>query len=168
MTTTKRKIAIVTGGGSGLGFAFAEKYVQNGIETIIAGRDKLKLDAAKEKLGELCHAMPCNVADLASIPGFVKDVVDKFGQVYILVNKAGINMKKNFTEVTDEDFEKYSCHQCNGCVYTKPGSGEMHTGKTLRQYHQYQFHGRTIWPSESNCLQRQQNRHRWHDKSNGC
>ena len=105
MTTTKRKIAIVTGGGSGLGFAFAEKYVQNGIETIIAGRDKLKLDAAKEKLGELCHAMPCNVPDLASIPGFVKDVVDKFGQVDILVNKAGINMKKDFTEVTDEDFQ---------------------------------------------------------------
>ena len=104
MTTTKRKIAIVTGGGSGLGFAIAEKFVQNGIETIRAGRDKLKLDAAKEKLGELCHAMPCNVADLASIPGFVKDVVDKFGQVDILVNKAGINMKKDFTEVTDEDF----------------------------------------------------------------
>ena len=34
----KNKIAIVTGGGSGLGFAIAEKFVQNGIETIIAGK----------------------------------------------------------------------------------------------------------------------------------
>jgi NAD(P)-dependent dehydrogenase (short-subunit alcohol dehydrogenase family) len=102
----KRKIAIVTGGGSGLGFAIAEKFVQNGIETIIAGRNKEKLDAAAEKLGELCHAVRCDVADLGSIPGFVQEVIDKYGQVDILVNNAGTNMKKEFTEVTDEEFQQ--------------------------------------------------------------
>lgn len=101
-----RKIAIVTGGGSGLGFAIAEKFITAGIETIIAGRDKAKLDAAREKLGEGCHAITCDVNDLASIPGFVNDVLKQFGQIDILVNNAGINMKKPFTEVTDEDFQK--------------------------------------------------------------
>jgi len=102
----KRKIAIVTGGGSGLGLAIAEKFVQNGIETIIAGRNKEKLDEAAGKLGALCHAIKCDLADLGSIPGFVQTVIDQFGQVDILVNNAGINMKKEFTEVTDEEFQQ--------------------------------------------------------------
>ncbi len=106
MTTPNKKIAIVTGGGSGLGFAIAEKFVQHGITTIIAGRDKEKLETAKEKLGEGCHAMTCDVSDLSSVPGFIGDVIKQFGQIDILVNNAGINMKKEFTEVTDEDFQK--------------------------------------------------------------
>jgi NAD(P)-dependent dehydrogenase (short-subunit alcohol dehydrogenase family) len=103
---TTRKVAIVTGGGSGLGFAIAEKFISAGIETIIAGRDKDKLDAAKEKLGALCHTIACDVSNLVSIPGFVTGVLKQFGQIDILVNNAGINMKKIFTEVTDEDFQK--------------------------------------------------------------
>lgn len=106
MTATNRKLAIVTGGGSGLGFAIAEKFVQQGIQTIIAGRDQEKLAAAQQKLGELCQAIPCDVTDLPSIPGFVQQVIDQYGTVDILVNNAGMNMKKEFTEVTDEDFQQ--------------------------------------------------------------
>lgn len=104
MTAERKKIAIVTGGGSGLGYAIAEKFVQNGIETIIAGRNKEKLDAAKQQLGDLCHAIACDVSDLASIPPFINGVLTQFGQIDILVNNAGINHKKDFTEVTDEEF----------------------------------------------------------------
>lgn len=106
MTAERKKVAIVTGGGSGLGFAIAQKFVQNGIETIIAGRDTHKLDAAKDQLGNLCHAIPCDVSDLSSIPGFVNTVLVQFGQIDILVNNAGINHKKDFTEVTDEEFAR--------------------------------------------------------------
>jgi len=106
MTTTHKKVAIVTGGGSGLGFAIAQKFVQHGITTIIAGRDKEKLETAKEKLGDLCFAIPCDVSNLSSVPGFIVDVIKQFGQIDILVNNAGINMKKEFTDVTDEDFQK--------------------------------------------------------------
>lgn len=106
MTATTRKTAIVTGGGSGLGFAIAKTFVEHGIQTIIAGRNKEKLDTAQEQLGELCHALACDVSDLASIPGFVQQVIDQYGQIDILVNNAGINMKKDFTEVSDEDFQQ--------------------------------------------------------------
>lgn len=105
MNTQNKKVAIVTGGGSGLGFAIAEKFTQNGITTIIVGRDEEKLKNAKEKLGELAYAMSCDVSNLASIPAFVEKVTGQFGQVDILVNNAGINMKKDFTEVTDEEFQ---------------------------------------------------------------
>ena len=103
---TDKKVAIVTGGGSGLGFAIAKKFVDNNITTIIAGRDKEKLEKAKEQLGKLCHAKTCDVSDLVSIQKFVNDVIKEFGQVDILVNNAGINQKKEFTEVTDEEFQK--------------------------------------------------------------
>lgn len=101
----QRKVAIVTGGGSGLGFAIAQKFIENNITTIIAGRDKNKLLAAKEQLGDLCFAMHCDVSDLKNIPPFVTQVLQQFGQIDILVNNAGINLKKEFTEVTDEEFQ---------------------------------------------------------------
>jgi len=104
-STNRMPVAIVTGGGSGLGFAIAEKFTQNGIQTIIAGRDIQKLQTAKEKLGNLCQAIMCDVSDLSSIPGFVKTVIEQYGRIDVLVNNAGINMKKDFIEVTDEDFQ---------------------------------------------------------------
>lgn len=99
------KVAIVTGGGSGLGFAIAEKFTQNGIRTIIVGRDAVKLKDAKERLGVHAFAISCDLSDLSSIPAFVDKVIEEFGQIDILVNNAGINMKKEFTEVTDEEFQ---------------------------------------------------------------
>jgi NAD(P)-dependent dehydrogenase (short-subunit alcohol dehydrogenase family) len=104
--SSSKKIAIVTGGGSGIGFAISEKFVQNGIETIIVGRDENKLKQAEDKLGKLCHAMTCDVSNLPSIPGFISNVINQFGQIDVLVNNAGINMKKEFQDVTDEDFQK--------------------------------------------------------------
>ncbi len=100
-----KKVAIVTGGGSGLGFAIAQKFIENGITTIIAGRNLDKLNAAKEQLGELCFAIPCDISDLKTVPAFVQQVLAQFGQIDILVNNAGINQKKEFTEVTDEEFQ---------------------------------------------------------------
>lgn len=101
-----KKIAIVTGGGSGLGFAIAQKFVSENVTTIICGRNSEKLNAAKNILGDLCFAIACDVSDLKSIPPFVQTVIDRFGQIDILVNNAGINQKKEFTSVTDEEFER--------------------------------------------------------------
>jgi NAD(P)-dependent dehydrogenase (short-subunit alcohol dehydrogenase family) len=99
------KVAIITGGGSGIGLAIAEKFVSAGIQTVIVGRDEQKLSDAKAQLGELCYPMPCDVSNLASVPAFIEKVIAQFGQIDILVNNAGINMKKDFIEVTDEDFQ---------------------------------------------------------------
>ncbi len=106
MTATNKRVAIVTGGGSGIGYAIAEKFVTDGIHTVIVGRDEQKLKAAKDKLGELCYPVTCDVSELGSIPGLVAGIIEKLGQIDILVNNAGINMKKEFTEVTDEEFQR--------------------------------------------------------------
>ena len=108
MTSTEQtmRTALITGGGSGIGLAIAEKFVTNGITTVIVGRDRQKLAAAAEKLGPLCHPVSADLNDLAAIPALVKKIIDAYGHIDILVNNAGINMKKEFTDVTDEDFDQ--------------------------------------------------------------
>ena len=105
-TTHSQRIAIITGGGSGIGLAIAQKFVEAGYHTIIVGRDQHKLDAAAEQLGKLCHPISQDLTDLDALPGLVKTIVDRFGHIDVLVNNAGINMKKEFAEVTDEEFER--------------------------------------------------------------
>jgi NAD(P)-dependent dehydrogenase (short-subunit alcohol dehydrogenase family) len=105
MNTQIKKVAIITGGGSGLGLGIAKEFTQNGIQTIIVGRDEEKLKKAKKESGENCFYKSCDLNNLSSIPALVENIVNEFGQIDILVNNAGINMKKEFTDVTDEEFQ---------------------------------------------------------------
>ncbi len=106
MSTTVKKLAIVTGGGSGIGLAIAKKFTENGIHTIILGRDESKLQSAVKQLGVNCATRVFDLSKLSSIPALVESIVQEFGHIDILVNNAGVNMKKEFTEVTDEEFQK--------------------------------------------------------------
>ncbi len=105
-TKNEKRIALVTGGGSGIGLAIATKFVNEGIFTIISGRDKSKLQQAKEAIGELCEYIICDLNELKSIPAMITKILDQYGSIDILVNNAGINMKKDFIDVTDEDFQQ--------------------------------------------------------------
>ena len=102
---TKTKLAVVTGGASGLGLATTKKFIENNIKTIIIGRDEKKLQAASDIFGHLCDYKVCDLSDLSGIPALVDEITAEFGIPDILVNNAGINMKKPFTEVTDQDFQ---------------------------------------------------------------
>ena len=106
MEQGKTKLAIVTGGGSGLGLAITEKFVQHNIRTVIIGRDPQKLNAAREKLGPLCIPVAGDLSDLNAIPALVQRIISEHGPIGILVNNAGINLKKIFTEVNDEEFQR--------------------------------------------------------------
>jgi NAD(P)-dependent dehydrogenase (short-subunit alcohol dehydrogenase family) len=102
----KIKLAIVTGGASGLGLATTKKFVENNIKTIIIGRNETNLAEVADSLGELCTYMVFDLGNLKGIPQLVTEIIAEHGQIDILVNNAGINQKKAFTEVTDEDFQQ--------------------------------------------------------------
>lgn len=108
---SEQKIAIVTGGGSGLGYAIAEKFVEKNILTIILGRTEEKLQEAQKQLGKLCIPIAFDLDNLSGIPDLISNIIKEYGKIDILVNNAGINMKKPFLEVSDEDF--YSIIQTN-------------------------------------------------------
>jgi len=100
----KLKLAIVTGGASGLGLATTQKLVENNIRTIIIGRNEKNLAEVSDSLGELCTYKVFDLGNLKGIPQLITEIIAEYGQIDILVNNAGINQKKAFTEVTDEDF----------------------------------------------------------------
>ncbi|MCD0487122.1 SDR family oxidoreductase [Pedobacter sp. MC2016-14] len=98
------QIAIVTGGGAGLGLAITKKLVEQGIQVLAIGRNEEKLKAAANEFGELCSYRVADLQDLSAIPALIDEIKENYGKIDILVNNAGINMKKAFVEVTDEDF----------------------------------------------------------------
>lgn len=99
-----KKIAIVTGGNSGLGFATAKNFCKQGIITYIIGRSLEKTEKAKAELGENARVVIFDLNDLKTIPQMIAGIKQEAGRIDILVNNAGINMKKEFLEVTDEEF----------------------------------------------------------------
>jgi NAD(P)-dependent dehydrogenase (short-subunit alcohol dehydrogenase family) len=105
MNATTKQVAIVTGGGSGIGLAIAEKFADHGMQTIIIGRDEVKLKKAKDQLGNNCFAICADLSNLSVIPALVEKIILEFGQIDVLVNNAGINLKKDFAEVSDVEFQ---------------------------------------------------------------
>ena len=92
--------AVITGGGSGLGFGIAKVFVEAGSEVILVGRREERLRQAVEKLGSKSSYQVFDVSELAKIP----QLVEKTGTIDILVNCAGLHLKKWALEVTDEEF----------------------------------------------------------------
>ena len=87
------QVAVVTGGGRGIGAAIARRLASMGATTVISGRhlDQLRNTAqAIAAQGGRCEPLVCDVSDLKSVEGFAKQVLQDFKQVDILVNNAGI------------------------------------------------------------------------------
>jgi len=93
------RIAIVTGGASGIGFAIAKKFVQNDIKVILMGRDKTRIRLACETLGVLADFVVCDLAELIKLPEIVNKIWENYGRIDILVNNAGMHLKKPIKEV---------------------------------------------------------------------
>ena len=104
--STNAKVAVVTGGASGLGLATTKKFVAQNIKTVIVGRNEANLKQTADELGELCSYKVCDLSDLGAIPALIKEIEAEFGTIDILVNNAGINLKKKFEEVSDEEFQR--------------------------------------------------------------
>ncbi|MCF2445507.1 glucose 1-dehydrogenase [Dyadobacter sp. CY345] len=100
------KVALITGGGSGIGFHIAQCMVNAGASVVLTGRRESVLQEAVEKLGEKATYFVNDITQLDTIPLLVADIEKQCGPIDILVNNAGINMKKFAVEVTDADFDK--------------------------------------------------------------
>ena len=98
------KHIVITGGGRGLGFAMAKKFVSEGASVLIAGRNETNLKESAEILQ--CEYLTLDVQKVDSFDYFMKKANDILGGINCLVNNAGISLhEKKFTDVTPETFD---------------------------------------------------------------
>lgn len=102
----KNKIALITGGGSGIGFEIAQCMIRSGATIVITGRREDPLKEAIAQLGANAYYFVNDVTDLGSLENLVNNIELTHGAIDVLVNNAGINMKKPALEVTDDDFNR--------------------------------------------------------------
>ncbi|MFD3394407.1 glucose 1-dehydrogenase [Aquirufa sp. OSTEICH-129V] len=98
------RVALITGGGTGIGFDIAKCFLASGATVVITGRREDVLKEAVANLGSGAHYAVNDVADLSLTTQLVTGLVAKHGAIDILVNNAGINMKRPAIEVSDDDF----------------------------------------------------------------
>lgn len=101
------KVAIVTGGGTGIGKEIALVFVEEGAKVVICGRRIEKLQEAAASIGasgDQILPLPCDATDQAQIQGLVKTVLHRFGGIDVLVNNAGV---MRFDSLVDSDDQTY-------------------------------------------------------------
>ncbi|HXB58970.1 MAG TPA: SDR family oxidoreductase [Candidatus Acidoferrales bacterium] len=100
----KGETALITGGGNGLGFGIAECFVAAGARVVLVGRRADVLQRAAKKLGKAATFEPHDILAVEEAENLVKWVSKSAGPISILVNNAGIHLKKSATETTPAEF----------------------------------------------------------------
>ena len=105
----KDKVAIITGGGRGIGRAIAIAYAAEGAQIVIAARSTEQLDEVAREIteqGAEVLTVPTDLRINADVENLVQKTVDRFGRIDILVNNAGVNPRGLFLDSTDEEWEQ--------------------------------------------------------------
>ncbi len=102
------KVAIVTGGAKGIGYAIVQRFLQDGARVVIADIDEKAGEAAASDLGDLGEVefVATDVAQRLDVRNLLAATLDAFGDVDVLVNSAGIAHEADFLELTEADFDR--------------------------------------------------------------
>lgn len=131
------KVAIVTGGSRGIGFAIASCYAAAGAQVVIANRKAPEGEAAAERIradGGKAVAVPLDVTNPDSVRAMADETAERFGQIDILVNNAGRAVVKSVLDHRLEDWEKvmntnlrgpFLCSQAVVPYMIKQGKGKI-------------------------------------------
>jgi NAD(P)-dependent dehydrogenase (short-subunit alcohol dehydrogenase family) len=117
------KIALITGGNSGIGLATAELFLRAGARVAITGRDAITLESAAAELGELAApqdliALRADVTVQAQLDHVVSEVRRSFGHLDVLFVNAGIGQFLPITEATEEHFDRIFDTNVKGAYFT--------------------------------------------------
>jgi NAD(P)-dependent dehydrogenase (short-subunit alcohol dehydrogenase family) len=121
-----KKTAVITGASSGIGFALAKMFLAKGFNVVGNARTLARLTAAHRELGSPANwlAVEGDIGQPATAERLFGQAVERFGQVDVLVNNAGIFQVKPFTEVTPEDVEALVSTNLRGFVYASQAAAK--------------------------------------------
>jgi 3-hydroxybutyrate dehydrogenase len=118
MSMLKDKIAIITGGGRGIGRAIATVFAREGATVVVSARTKEQLEAVASEIGNNAHAIVCDVADPASVKQMFAQAYEVLGRgPDILVNNAGIAESATLVQTTDELWHRHLNINLSGTFY---------------------------------------------------
>ena len=103
------KVAVVTGAASGIGRAIAERFAADGADLALVDLDAERLEELKDDLVATGARMHCSSADVActtAVGEAVDDILGRFGRIDVLVNNAGIMIRKGFFDYTASDWDR--------------------------------------------------------------
>lgn len=118
MFSLRGKIAVVTGGGRGLGRAIAEGFAEAGADVVLVARTQAQLQEAAQRiegLGRRAHPVVADVTKRPDMERVVAEAVQRFGQIDILANVAGMNIEGPSAEQTEEEWDAVLDVNLKGC-----------------------------------------------------
>ncbi|MEV0283021.1 glucose 1-dehydrogenase [Kribbella sp. NPDC050820] len=114
------KVALVTGGSSGMGLATAHRLLTEGAQVVVTGRDKTRLDTAASTLGnpDRVLTVPGDTASLADLDTLVTTVRDRFGHLDVLFANAGVAAFEPAADTTEAEFDRVVAINFKGVFFT--------------------------------------------------
>lgn len=113
----KGKVAIITGGSSGIGKGIAEVFISEGARVIICSRNEKKLNDTINEIGsDALIAIKCDVTNVSEVKNLISGTIKKFGKLDILINNAGKNGVRLFTieDTTEEEWDEFQSINAKG------------------------------------------------------
>ena len=118
MNSLEGKVALITGGNSGIGLATAREFHSNGARVIITGRDHATLEEVSHQLGNNVLAVPTDVTKLGEIDRLMLSAYEKFGKLDVLFVNAGIYKGATLEEVDEVAFDEMLNANFKGAYFT--------------------------------------------------
>jgi NAD(P)-dependent dehydrogenase (short-subunit alcohol dehydrogenase family) len=100
----ENKIAIITGAGSGIGKATAERFVKEGATVVLADINKESIESLEQQLGSYAFAIKTDVSKSAEVKRLIDSTIERYGQVDILFSNAGIEFPSTVIDIEPEEW----------------------------------------------------------------
>jgi NAD(P)-dependent dehydrogenase (short-subunit alcohol dehydrogenase family) len=112
------KVAVITGGNSGIGLATAKRFQQEGAKVVISGRSKKTLDEAVRTIGNGLLAVQADVANLSELDNLFAEVSEKLGKIDVLFVNAGVAKFAPLAETSENTYDEQFDINIKGAYFT--------------------------------------------------